>query len=138
MNAPRGFEAEGVWRAWGRGFSMGTVAPPGRLVHLTGQVAWDADERIVGPGDATAQAHACFDNIERLLAEVGGTLADVVQLTTWFVREGDLPAIQAVRATRLPGEAPPASTSVRVAALGDPAFLVELTPVAVIPEDRLR
>ena len=45
-----------VWGSRGRGLSMGTVAPDGRLVHLTGQVAWDAQERLVGPGDVTAQA----------------------------------------------------------------------------------
>ena len=125
-----------VWGSRGRGLSMGTVAPDGRLVHLTGQVAWDAQERLVGPGDVTAQAEQAFDNIAALLAVVGGGLADIVQLTTYYTAQAQLPAIQAVRARRVPHG--PASTSVMVAGLGDPGFLVELTPVAVIPLQRFR
>jgi len=36
---PEGFETDGVWGAWGRGFQMGTVQPDGVVIHLTGQVA---------------------------------------------------------------------------------------------------
>lgn len=117
---------------------MGTVAQQGRLVHLTGQVAWDADERLIGKGDVAAQTEQAFRNIAALLERVGGRLEDLVSVTTWFVREGDLPAIQNVRARWFNVPHPPVSTSVRVAGLGDPGFLVELTPVAVIPEGRLR
>ena len=67
---------------------------------------------------------------------VGGGLADIVQLTTYYTAQAQLPAIQAVRARRVPHG--PASTSVMVAGLGDPGFLVELTPVAVIPLQRFR
>ena len=130
------FDSPAVWRSRGRGLSMGTVAPEGRLVHLTGQVAWDADERLVGPGDVAAQAERAFDNIAALLAVVGGRLSDIVQLTTYHTAPDQLPAIQAVRARRVPHG--PASTSVVVAGLGDPGFLVELTPVAVVPADRFR
>ncbi len=35
----KGFHAGDVWDARGRGFSMGIVAPEGRTIHLTGQVA---------------------------------------------------------------------------------------------------
>ncbi len=45
-------------------------------------------------------------------------------------------ANQKVRAEVLNSEAASVSTSVRVAGLGHPEFLLELTPVAVIPEDR--
>ncbi len=116
---------------------MGTVAGHGRFVHLTGQVAWDADERLVGAGDVAAQTEQTFRNIAALLQQIGGQMNDIVSVTTWFVRDGDLSAIQTVRARWLDFPNPPASTSVRVAGLGDPGFLVELTPVAVIPEDRL-
>ncbi|MEQ8710606.1 MAG: RidA family protein [Rhodospirillales bacterium] len=132
----QGFSSTGVWAARGRGFSMGMAEPDGVVVHLTGQVAWDADERIVGPGDAGLQTRQAFRNIELLLAEAGGGLADLVAVTTWFLRREDLPAIQAVRAELLGDADPPVSTSVMVAGLGHEDFLVELTPVAVIPHQR--
>ena len=117
---------------------MGVVQHEGRVVHLTGQVAWDADEEIVGRGDVGSQTEQCFDNIARVLGEVGGCLADLVSVTTYFVDRTHLPAIQAVRAARFPPPGAPVSTSVMVVGLGHPDFLVELTAVAVVPERRFR
>ena len=126
------FESESVWQSRGRGFSMGVVQPEGRMVHLTGQVAWDVDENIVGKGDVAEQTRQCFRNISALLQEVGGTLEDLVSITTYFLELQDLPKIQAVRNEFLSTENPPVSTSVRVVGLGHADFLVELTPVAVL------
>ncbi len=133
-----GVNPEEVWGARGRGFSIATVARPGSIVHMTGQVAWDADERIVGVGDVAEQTRQCFRNIECILDTIGGQLGDIVSITTWYTAPDQLPAIQDVRAEVLDATAPPASTSVMVAGLGHPEFLVELTPVAIIPETRLR
>ena len=133
---PEGFECDAVWRAKGRGFQMGVVQPDGVTVHLTGQVAWDAAEEIVGRGDIALQTRQCFGNIANLLAEVGGTLADIVSVTTYYTDPSQLPAIQMVRNEFFAENTAPASTSVMVAGLGHPEFLVELTPIAVIPKDR--
>lgn len=128
----------GVWGPRGRGFSMGVASAPGHTVHLTGQVAWDADERIVGPGDVAEQTRQCFRNIQAVLAGFGGTLEDVVSLTTYYLAPEDLAVIQQVRGEFLAPESAPASISIRVAGLGDPGFLVELVPVAVIPPERFQ
>lgn len=133
---PRGFETDGVWRAGGRGFQMGVIQPDGVVVHLTGQVAWSANEEIVGLGDVEAQTRKCFKNIAILLDHVGGNLSDIVSLTTYFTDRSQLPTIQKVRAEFLDHDTTPASTSVMVAGLGHKDFLVELTPVAVVPRDR--
>jgi enamine deaminase RidA (YjgF/YER057c/UK114 family) len=125
-----------VWGPRGRGFTMGLVQPAGRVVHLTGQVAWDRNERIIGAGDVEAQARQCFANIEAVLAAFGGRLTDIVSLTTYFTDRAQLPLIQRVRAEMLGSDARIVSTSVMVAGLGHPDFLVELTPIAVVPEDR--
>ncbi len=132
----KGFNPAGCWRPRGRGFSMGVVQPEGRVIHFTGQVAWDEEERLVGKGDVRAQTRQCFENIRTLLAAVGGTLEDLVAVTTYFTDRAQFPIIQEVRSEYLDPKDPPASTSVMVAGLGQADFLVELTPVAVIPEDR--
>lgn len=129
----RGFESDDVWKSRGRGFSMGIVQPEGRVIHLTGQVAWNSDENIIGKGDVAEQTRQCFRNIERLLSEVGGTLQDVVSITTYFLDLEDLSKIQAVRNEFLSNFDPPVSTSIKVAGLGHKDFLVELTPIAVVP-----
>ena len=133
---PVGFEVEEVWKARGRGFQMAAIQPEGVVVHLTGQVAWDAEENIVGLGDVEAQTRQCFKNISRLLEDVGGSLADVISITTYFTDRAQLPKIQKVRSEFLKSDDAPVSTSVMVAGLGHEDFLVELTPIAVIPVER--
>lgn len=135
---PEGFETAGVWCARGRGFQMGTVQPDGVAIHLTGQVAWDEHEQIVGAGDIQAQTRKCFENIQALLAEIGGRLPDIVAITTYFTDRSQLSEIQKVRAEFLDPATAPASTSVMVAGLGHEEFMVELTPIAVIPHSRFQ
>lgn len=117
---------------------MGVLASDGVLLHFTGQVAWDADENIIGIGDVAEQTRQCFRNIETLLQEAGGTLDHLVSVTTYYTEPSHLPNIQRVRAEFLKSDDPPASTSVMVAGLGSPEFLVELLPVAVIPRDMVK
>ena len=131
-----GFEVDCVWRAQGRGFQMAVRQHQGQIIHRTGQVAWDADENLVGKGDVAAQTRQCLRNIERLLGAVGGELADVVSITTYYTDRAQLPLIQNVRNEFFAAATAPVSTSVMVAGLGDPEFLVELTPIAVVPNDR--
>ncbi len=135
---PIGFEAGAVWKARGRGFQMGVVQPDGLVIHLTGQVAWDKDEGIVGKGDIEAQTRKCFENIRALLIEVGGRMTDLVSITTYYTDRSHLPAIQRVRGEFLSSDTGPVSTSIMVAGLGHTDFLVELTPMAVVPRDRFR
>ncbi|MEM8798099.1 MAG: RidA family protein [Pseudomonadota bacterium] len=133
---PEGYEVDTVWKARGRGFQMAVVQGEGIMVHLTGQVAWTREETIVGKGDVEAQTRQIFENIKSLLEPVGGTLADIVSVTTYFTDRAQLPLIQKVRTEIFAADAEPASTSVMVAGLGHKDFLVELTPIAVIPKDR--
>lgn len=134
----RHFNPEGVWAPNGRAFNQGVVQPEGRVVHVTGQVAWDADSVVVGVGDAGAQLRKSFENVQVILAEAGGTLADVVSMTIYFLDRADLPAIQRVRAEFFAAETAPASILIQVAGLVVPELLVEVVPIAVIPPDRFR
>lgn len=132
------FNPPGMWGPSGRAFNQGVVQPPGRVLHVTGQVAWDENSNIVDPGDIEAQLNMCFDNVERVLAGVGGVLSDIVSLTVYFTDPSQLPAIQKIRAERLRAETAPVSILIQVPGLVHPDLLVELVPVAVIPEDRYR
>ncbi len=131
-----GFNPTGTWRPHNRGFSMGVVQHEGRVIHFTGQVAWDENENIVGKDDVRLQTRQCFKNIRAILEAVGGTLNDLVSITTYFMERSQLPLIQEVRSEFLSPDGAPVSTSVMVAGLGHVDFFVELTPVAVIPHDR--
>ncbi|WP_193173920.1 RidA family protein [Nisaea nitritireducens] len=127
-----------VWSDEDFPFSQAVVEPLGRRVHLTGQVAWNADGEIVGPDDPETQTGVAIDNIETVLAALGGQLSDIVSTTLYYVRDEDLPAIQNVRMRRFSKAHGPAATGVKVAGLVDPGLLVELTVIAVIPEERFK
>ena len=60
----------------------------------------------------------------------GGTLQDIVKTTTYVVGAENLGKIREVRMTLLPEEGRPTSTTVVVAGLADPDFLVEVEAVA--------
>ena len=135
---PDGYEVDEVWKARGRGFQMATIQSEGKVIHFTGQVAWTKDERVAGVGDVELQTRACFENIRLILQAVGGELSDIVAITTYYTDQEQLPKIQKVRSEVFEPGVEPVSTSIMVAGLGNKDFLVELTPVAVIPWDRFK
>ena len=117
-------------------FHHAVVEPAGRRVHVTGQVAWDAEMNVMGIGDPAVQTHAALDNIVKVLSGLGGSLDDIVAMTTYYLRDEDYASITAVRADRLSNDFGPATTGIRVAGLVAPDLLVEITATAVIPEAR--
>ncbi|MCO1657987.1 RidA family protein [Pseudonocardia humida] len=133
-----GYNPQDVWQPNGRAFSQGVIQGPGHVVHLTGQVGWDANGRVVGVGDAEAQMEQAVDNVRRILDEVGGVLDDIVSMTIYFLDRTDLPAIQRVRSRYFTEGTAPASILVQAAGLVVPELLVELVPIAVVPPERFR
>ncbi|MFD4633349.1 RidA family protein [Streptomyces sp. NPDC058284] len=109
---------------------MGT----GRLVAVSGQLALDEDGKLVGEGDAAAQARQVFENLRRCLAAAGATFEDVVKLTYFVTDMAHMPAVRAARDAFLAPERLPASSAVQVAALVAPEFLMEIEAFAVVPE----
>lgn len=132
------FNPPSGWPQNGRAFNHGVIEPEGKTLHMTGQVAWDGDGNLIGEGDCEAQIRTCFDNVEQILAAVGGRLEDIVSLTIFFLNPDDLPAIQKVRAENLAPETAPTSTLIQTPGLVIPELLVELVPISVIPLDRYR
>ena len=102
-----------------------------RLVYVSGQLAVDANDQLVGVGDVGAQTEQVLKNIEQALVQLGGSLADVVQVTV-FVK--DMTDLQAIHEVRLRAFSPPYPTSTLVAAAGfvHPDALIEINAVAAL------
>jgi enamine deaminase RidA (YjgF/YER057c/UK114 family) len=119
-----------------RGYSNGMLAPAGgRLLCVAGQLGWDGDQRLVGPGflEQLAQALA---NVMAVVREAGGGPEHVARLTIYVTdrREylADLPAVgEAYR--RVMGRHYPAMALVEVQALLEPGAKVEIEATAVVP-----
>lgn len=105
----------------------------GGMVFVSGQLARDAEGRIVGRGDMAAQTRQVIANIRAILNAAGGDLRHVVKLTA-FMTDMDLaPQAWAVREEAFASH-PPASTGVQVARLTHPDFLIEMEAIAVIED----
>ena len=87
-------------------YSAGFVAEPAQLVFVAGQVAMDAEGRVVGAGDLAAQATQVYQNLAAILAEAGCTLRDVVKFTTFLVRSEDWAPFAAWRKAEYPTALP--------------------------------
>ena len=124
----------GVFRSLEHGFSQGVAARGTRALYLSGQVAWDAEKRLVGGGDLEAQAMRAFANVQAVVEAAGGTLADVVSLRIYIVdyRPEKAPAVSRALRHFFTEDVKPASTWIGVAALADPSFLIEVEATAVL------
>lgn len=138
MNKRVNINRDDVWRSPGYPMNQAVAEPDGRRVHLSGQVAWDADFNVLHVGDAAAQTEAAFRNIEKVLRAAGGRLDDIVSLTTFYVREEDRDAITEVRRSILNEEFGPATVAIQVAKIWEEDLLVELVATAVVPDDRFQ
>ena len=116
---------------------MGVIQGEGQIVYLKGQVALDKDGRVVGKGDMAAQTRKTLENIQTVLATVGGVMGDIFSLTQFvtdikqFMNTGDI-------RRDFFQEPFPVTTTVQVVCLYDPDLLVEITAMAEIPQDRFK
>lgn len=106
---------------------------PGRTVWIAGQLGIDKDGNVVGP-DFRAQAVQTFENLKSALASVGAGFEHLVKVNNYLLDAKDLPVFREVRDQYLNRSAPPASTTLAVAAFARPGALLEVEAVAVLPE----
>ena len=130
------FNPPDVWSPFGA-FSMGVAQGDGRIVHLKGQVALDREGQLVGRHDMAVQVQQALQNIQAVLAFVGGRMEDVISLTQHVT---DINAFMACGAIRQAFFSPPfpVTTTVEVKRLYHPDVLVEITAIAEIPNHRYK
>ncbi len=104
----------------------------GDTLYVAGQVALDAELRLIGPGNAEAQARQTWTNIKMIVEAAGGKVTDVVRITTYLADLADMDAIHKVRREFFPDGDFPVATVCQVAKLGLPGLLLEAEAIAVI------
>ena len=113
------------------GYSHIVSTRGGRTIYIAGQVALDAQGRVVGVGDLAAQSRQVFANLEIALKAAGATFENVVK-TNYYLRDASQVAtVREVRSKYFTKELP-ASTLVEVPRLAQPDFLIEVEVIAVV------
>lgn len=117
------------------GFSHAVESTPGRMLHCSGQVAWDADLNVVGGDDIALQARQCLANLRTVLAEAGATPADIVRIRTYVVDHtpDKLMAVGPELGAFWGDTVPAANTWIGVQALALPDFLIEIEATVLLP-----
>lgn len=85
--------------------------------------------------DIRAQTRAVIENVGELLKAAGGSLADLVQITTYLVNMNDFKGYNEVYAEFFDEEGP-TRTTVAVHQLPHPHLLIEMQAVAYHPQER--
>jgi enamine deaminase RidA (YjgF/YER057c/UK114 family) len=119
-----------------QGFSHASIAPPGRIVHLSGQIGTDADGNH--PDGLAAQTDQAMRNIIDALVGIGGSTDDLAKLTIYVVgwtaaMQGDLFTGLGAAAHVNPIALVPI-TLVGVQSLFLDESLIEIEAVAVLPD----
>ena len=104
----------------------------GNMLFIAGQVALDEELRLIGPGDAEEQARQVWRNIQAVCEKAGGTVTDVVRVSTYLADAADVEAVHTARREFFPDGDYPVATVVQVAKLGLPGLLLETEAIAMI------
>jgi len=105
----------------------------GDTIYLSGQVSHDDEGNLVGSGDMEAQLKQVYLNIQKLLAQHGATMENIVD-EILFVTDMDAAFAAAVKCRNdiFGGTPAVASTIVQIQRLAFPEYLIEIKCVAKV------
>ena len=123
-----------IWDMGSLGYSQISVAEPGRIAFLSGQVAWLPNGEEV-PKDLTGQAKVVAVNLASALNELGASGKDIIMLRVYVV-DATTEKFQQVQTflDKLKGDGMPSITTIGVQTLYSPDILVEIEMVVRVPE----
>ena len=105
------------------------VVRANNTIYVRGQTAMNLDGKIVGIGDAAAQAENAMSCVKTLLEEAGAQLQDIVKITIYITDRAYREPVYQVVGKWLKGVYP-VSTGLIVQGLARPEYLMEIDVVA--------
>ncbi|GAB3336505.1 RidA family protein [Larkinella ripae] len=104
---------------------------PGSTLYIGGQNAITKDQEIIGKGDIALQTEQALNNVETALLASGATLDDLFKLTIYIRQDQDLrQGFEGAQGFLQKLKKPPVISTILVAGLANPDYLVEIEAVA--------
>jgi 2-iminobutanoate/2-iminopropanoate deaminase len=124
-------ETKSLGMPWEKEYGYAQAVKVGDSIYLSGQVSHDDRGNIVGLRDMEAQMRQVYTNIQKVLAQYGATMDNVVD-EVLFVTDMDTAFAAAVKCRRevFSGTPVVASTIVQIQRLAFPELLIEIRCVA--------
>jgi enamine deaminase RidA (YjgF/YER057c/UK114 family) len=101
------------------------------ILFLSGQVAYTPDGGVACRGDFKGQARGAYEAIKALVESQGGTMANVVKITTYVTDMAYRLDLAPIREEFF-GKKGPASTLVEISSLAHPDWMIEIEAIAVL------
>lgn len=105
----------------------------GNIIEVTGTVAVDENNQLVGKDDAYAQTKFIIEKIERVLKSAGSSLKDIVR-TRMFVTDISRWEEYGKAHGEFFGQIKPCTSMIEVKGLIAPEYLIEIEATAIISE----
>lgn len=124
-------ETKSLGMPWEKEYGYSQAVKVGDTIWLSGQVSHDERGNIVGLRDMEAQMRQAYTNIQKVLAQYGATIDNIVD-EVLFVTDMDAAFAAAVkcRPEIFSGTPVVASTIVQIQRLAFPGLMIEIRCVA--------
>ncbi|UCH20914.1 MAG: RidA family protein [Deltaproteobacteria bacterium] len=107
------------------------AAKAGNSLYVAGQIAQDVDGNLVGKGDFETQVRQVYTNLKNIMLEAGGSLQDIVKMTTFLTHYNYIETFRSVRNEYLSEPFPP-NTLLIIESLALPDYMIEIEAIAVL------
>jgi enamine deaminase RidA (YjgF/YER057c/UK114 family) len=107
------------------------AAKAGNTLYIAGQVAQDIDGNLVGKGDFESQVRQVYVNLKNIMEEAGGSLNNIVKMTTFLTHYNYIETYRNVRNEYFSEPCPP-NTLLIIESLALPDFMIEVEAIAAL------
>jgi len=126
-------EVKNLNMPWEQEYGYSQAVKVGDTIYLAGQVSHDEKGDFVGVGDMEAQMLQAYANVQKLLAEYGATMDNIID-EILFVTDMEAAFAAAVKCRKeiFSGTPVVASTIVEIERLAFPELMIEIKCVAKV------